>query len=86
MSSSAGGEPKAQPPLPGGDLRSPLPAGAHSAPLPATATRVRLAALTRLFGTRVAVDHLSLDIYPGELMALIGASGSGKTTTLRMVA
>jgi ABC-type Fe3+/spermidine/putrescine transport system ATPase subunit len=52
----------------------------------APAARVSLRNLTRTFGTRVAVDHLSLDIYPGELMALIGASGSGKTTTLRMVA
>jgi ABC-type Fe3+/spermidine/putrescine transport system ATPase subunit len=43
--------------------------------------------LTRRYaGTRAAVDHLSLEIAPGELLALIGASGSGKTTTLRMVA
>ncbi|MEJ7812535.1 MAG: ABC transporter ATP-binding protein [Gemmatimonadaceae bacterium] len=32
------------------------------------------------------MDDLSLDIARGELLALIGASGSGKTTTLRMVA
>lgn len=42
--------------------------------------------LTRRFGTQAAVDDLSLDIAAGELLALIGASGSGKTTTLRMVA
>ncbi|MFN2397452.1 MAG: ABC transporter ATP-binding protein [Gemmatimonadaceae bacterium] len=34
----------------------------------------------------VAVDNLSLDVASGELLALIGASGSGKTTTLRIVA
>ncbi len=45
-----------------------------------------LRGITRRFGTHAAVDDLSLDIEPGELMALIGASGSGKTTTLRMVA
>jgi len=42
--------------------------------------------LTRRFGSQVAVDHLSLDVAQGELLALIGASGSGKTTTLRMIA
>jgi ABC-type Fe3+/spermidine/putrescine transport system ATPase subunit len=33
-----------------------------------------------------AVDDLSLSVAPGELLALVGASGSGKTTTLRIVA
>jgi iron(III) transport system ATP-binding protein len=33
-----------------------------------------------------AVDDLSLTVAPGELLALVGASGSGKTTTLRIVA
>ena len=42
--------------------------------------------LTRRFGDQAAVDSLSLSLAPGELLALVGASGSGKTTTLRMVA
>ena len=33
-----------------------------------------------------AVEDLSLTVAPGELLALVGASGSGKTTTLRIVA
>ncbi len=33
-----------------------------------------------------AVDDLSLTVAPGELLALVGASGSGKTTTLRIAA
>jgi putative spermidine/putrescine transport system ATP-binding protein len=51
-----------------------------------TAGTLALANLTRRFGTYAAVDDLSLQIGRGELLALIGASGSGKTTTLRMVA
>jgi putative spermidine/putrescine transport system ATP-binding protein len=34
----------------------------------------------------VAVDELSLDIGQGELVSLVGGSGCGKTTTLRMIA
>ncbi|GAA5263524.1 ABC transporter ATP-binding protein [Methanocalculus sp. MC3] len=37
------------------------------------------------FGETVAVDGISLDIRGGELLILIGGSGSGKTTTLRMI-
>lgn len=56
------------------------------APARANAGTLSLRGLTRRFGSHAAVDDLSLDIAPGELLALIGASGSGKTTTLRMVA
>ena len=41
--------------------------------------------LTRRFGDRIAVEHLSLDLAPGQLLALLGPNGSGKTTTLRML-
>jgi putative spermidine/putrescine transport system ATP-binding protein len=51
-----------------------------------SAGTLSLVGLTRRFGGRAAVDDLSLEIARGELLALIGASGSGKTTTLRMVA
>lgn len=36
-------------------------------------------------GTFVAVDDLSLDIYQGEVFALLGHNGAGKTTTISMV-
>jgi putative spermidine/putrescine transport system ATP-binding protein len=52
----------------------------------ASAGALSIRGLTRQFGAHTAVDDLSLEIAPGELLALIGASGSGKTTTLRMVA
>jgi ABC-type Fe3+/spermidine/putrescine transport system ATPase subunit len=45
-----------------------------------------LDSLTRRFGDRAVVESLSLEISAGTLLALVGASGSGKTTTLRMVA
>ncbi|MGW3787005.1 ABC transporter ATP-binding protein [Micromonospora chokoriensis] len=47
---------------------------------------LRLADLTKRFGTRTAVDALDLTIPQGSFFALLGASGCGKTTTLRMIA
>jgi ABC-2 type transport system ATP-binding protein len=41
--------------------------------------------LTRHFGTRVAVDDVSLSVGPSEIVALLGPNGAGKTTTLRML-
>ena len=47
---------------------------------------VRLASITKRYGTTVAVDHLDLEVANGELVTLLGPSGCGKTTTLRMIA
>ena len=46
---------------------------------------IRLADVTKRYGAWAAVDGLSLDIAEGELCVLMGASGSGKSTTLRMI-
>jgi len=47
---------------------------------------LRLVGVTKRFGRRTVVDNLSLDVAEGETVALLGASGCGKTTTLRLVA
>jgi ABC-2 type transport system ATP-binding protein len=41
--------------------------------------------LTRKFGALTAVDALNLDIVEGEIFALVGPDGAGKTTTMRML-
>jgi len=46
---------------------------------------LRLVGLTKRFGAFTAVDNLDLTIPQGSFFALLGASGCGKTTTLRMV-
>jgi spermidine/putrescine transport system ATP-binding protein len=47
---------------------------------------LELRSLTKRFGDFLAVDGVSLAIAPGEFLTFLGASGSGKTTTLRMIA
>jgi sulfate transport system ATP-binding protein len=45
-----------------------------------------LDSLSKRFGGRAVVEHVSLEISDGELFVLLGSSGSGKSTVLRMVA
>jgi ABC-2 type transport system ATP-binding protein len=41
--------------------------------------------VTRRFGDVVAVDGVSLDVRPGEVVGLLGANGAGKSTLIRLV-
>ena len=47
---------------------------------------LELRGLYRKFGSLVAVDHLDLSLYKGEFFTLLGASGCGKTTIMRLIA
>jgi putative spermidine/putrescine transport system ATP-binding protein len=47
---------------------------------------IELVALTKRFGSAVAVDAINLKIPAGSYCCLLGPSGCGKTTTLRMIA
>ena len=47
---------------------------------------IRYQGFTKRFGAITAVDSLSLDIGRGEIVALLGPNGSGKTTTLKAAA
>ena len=42
--------------------------------------------LTKSYGTATAVDRLSFEVSPGEVLGLIGPNGAGKTSTLRCIA
>ena len=46
---------------------------------------ISVQSLTKRFGSYVAVDDLSFDVAPGEVLGFLGPNGAGKTTTMRMV-
>ena len=47
---------------------------------------IKVQGITKQFGSFIAVDNIDLEIYKGELFSLLGGSGCGKTTLLRMLA
>lgn len=51
-----------------------------------TAPALTLSGIGRQFGTVRALDHISLDVQPGEIICLVGHSGCGKTSLLRIIA
>ncbi|MCX3064125.1 ABC transporter ATP-binding protein [Streptomyces beihaiensis] len=46
---------------------------------------IELDGLTKRFGTKTAVDHLTFSVRPGIITGFLGPNGAGKTTTMRMV-
>src|SRR3979411_3006920 len=46
---------------------------------------LELTAVTRAYGTRLALDDVNLALEPGELAFLVGPSGAGKTTLLKLI-
>ena len=42
--------------------------------------------ITKVFGRKTAVDHISLKLTPGFIYAMLGPNGSGKTTWMKMAA
>jgi putrescine transport system ATP-binding protein len=61
---------------------------AHKAPWkdPRAEPYIRIDDVTKKFGEFIAVNDVSLNIYRGEIFCLLGGSGCGKTTLLRMLA
>ena len=46
---------------------------------------IQTESLTKRYGRVLALDGLSLDVRPGEVLGFLGPNGAGKTTTLRLL-
>src|SRR6516164_2078703 len=60
-------------------VAAPATVGEHDAPA------IRIDGLTKRFGSRPAVDGLSLEVRHGEVFGFLGPNGAGKTTTIRLL-
>jgi ABC-2 type transport system ATP-binding protein len=50
-----------------------------------TQPAIQVENLTKQYGPVLAVDHVSFDVAPGELVGFLGQNGAGKTTTMRIL-
>ena len=46
---------------------------------------LHVAGLTKHFGGLTAVDHVDMEVYPGEVVGLLGDNGAGKSTLIKMI-
>src|SRR3954447_5502507 len=46
---------------------------------------IEVSGLTKKYGDRTGVDHVSLELEPGTVTGFLGPNGAGKTTTMRMI-
>jgi putrescine transport system ATP-binding protein len=53
---------------------------------PKATPQILIEGVSKTYGPTTAVDNVTLSIYKGEMFALVGSSGCGKTTLLRMLA
>ena len=53
--------------------------------MPAESPIIRIRNLRTQFGTHVVHDGLDLDVYPGEILGIVGGSGTGKSVLLRAI-
>ena len=61
------------------------PAGTHARPAEDRRPMIRVSGVSKSFGKLRAVDGLSFEVGPGEILGLLGPNGAGKSTTIGMI-
>ncbi|MBS1777107.1 MAG: gliding motility-associated ABC transporter ATP-binding subunit GldA [Bacteroidetes bacterium] len=46
---------------------------------------IKVSSLTKVYGSQVAVDHISFELGEGEIVGFLGPNGAGKSTTMKMI-
>jgi ABC-2 type transport system ATP-binding protein len=46
---------------------------------------IKVSNLTKYYGTNLAVDNISFEVNPGEILGFLGPNGAGKTTTMKVI-
>jgi len=46
---------------------------------------IRVRELTKYYGDKLAIDHISFDVRNGEILGFLGPNGAGKTTTMKII-
>ncbi len=65
--------------------RAPTPAPTQGEPTSGDPPEIRMRGVRKVFGEQTVLQDVSLDIYKGETMVIMGGSGSGKSTMLRLM-